>query len=78
MIQMDGHDLATIENDIKGIVLFEQWDDLTKSSLHAYMSLRGIPYLVNDQYPDIEFWMAFKINGVIHTLTIKNDPVTFP
>jgi hypothetical protein len=71
---MNDHDLARIENNIKAIVLFEQWDDLTKASLHTYLSLHGIPYLVNDQYPDNEFWMACKINGKIQTIRIENTP----
>lgn len=67
-------DLATIENRIKSIVLFEPWDDLTKASLHTYLSLSGIPYLVNDEYHDNVFWMSFKLNGTIHTLTIEDRP----
>ena len=70
-------EIEILARDLNRILLFEMWDSKTKAELHTYMSLKGIPYLVNDQFDrDENFWMMAKINGFIRKIDFKNVPIS--
>lgn len=51
-----------ILEDIKRIVLFENWDDNTKKSLNDYMIDRGITYRADDQLDENKL-SIYVLNG---------------
>jgi frataxin-like iron-binding protein CyaY len=69
-------ELEDLKLNIANLLHMQIWDDETKSSLDTYMKLRGVQYLVEDHYPNEEFWMAIKVGGKIYRLDMGSSFTT--
>lgn len=73
---MSRDEIDDIRFNIANLLFLQAWDDETKASLDTYMNLRGIRYLVEDHYPNDEFWMILKVNGKIFHLDMVSSSTT--